>query len=234
MKVTVSLFNSKTKDVAIVIDLLRASTTITIALNTFNKVITVNTSNEAFELKNKYNALLAGEDNLKTIEGFDITNSPKEVQKHEGDVLVLKTTNGTRVLENTKNNNKNVTVLIGTGINANAVAKKALEIATEEIEIVMAGRHEKFNIEDATGAGVIVKEIIKSAKDQNIPLELDETALASTILAKDEKQVKELIGNSWGATKLTKLGLEDDVKLCQLINEINEVPIYKNNEITKL
>ena len=216
MKVTVSLFNSKTKDVAIVIDLLRASTTITIALNTFNKVIPVNTSNEAFELKNKYNALLAGEDNLK------------------GDVLVLKTTNGTRVLENTKNNNKNVTVLIGTGINANAVAKKALEIATEEIEIVMAGRHEKFNIEDATGAGVIVKEIIKSAKDQNIPLELDETALASTILAKDEKQVKELIGNSWGATKLTKLGLEDDVKLCQLINEINEVPIYKNNEITKL
>ena len=227
MKVTVSLFNSKTKDVAIVIDLLRASTTITIALNTFNKVIPVNTSNEAFELKNKYNALLAGEDNLKTIEGFDITNSPKEVQKHEGDVLVLKTTNGTRVLENTKNNNKNVTVLIGTGINANAVAN-------EEIEIVMAGRHEKFNIEDATGAGVIVKEIIKSAKDQNIPLELDETALASTILAKDEKQVKELIGNSWGATKLTKLGLEDDVKLCQLINEINEVPIYKNNEITKL
>ena len=92
---------------AIVIDLLRASTTITIALNTFNKVIPVNTSNEAFELKNKYNALLAGEDNLKTIEGFDITNSPKEVQKHEGDVLVLKTTNGTRVLENTKNNNKN-------------------------------------------------------------------------------------------------------------------------------
>ena len=67
MKVTVSLFNSKTKDVAIVIDLLRASTTITIALNTFNKVIPVNTSNEAFELKNKYNALLAGEDNLKTL-----------------------------------------------------------------------------------------------------------------------------------------------------------------------
>lgn len=234
MKIKVSLFNSKTDDVAIVIDLLRASTTITVALNTFQKVIPVNNPEKAFKLKEKYNAILAGELDLKNIDGFDLTNSPHLVRNFKGDTLVLQTTNGTKVLENTKNQNENVTVLIGTGINANAVAKKALEIANHEIEIVMAGRHENFNIEDCVGAGIITKEIINNAKNMNIDIELDESALASTILAEDEKQSKELIGNSWGAKKLKKLGLDEDVKICQLISEINEVPIYENGEITKL
>lgn len=234
MNIKVSLFNSKTDDLAIVIDLLRASTTITVAFNTFKKVIPVNNQELAFEIKDKYDAVLAGELNLKNIEGYDLTNSPSTVNDFKGDVLVLQTTNGTKVLENIKTRNENVTVLVGTAINAHAVAKKALEMSNDEIELVMAGRRENFNIEDAVGAGIIINEIISIAKEENIEIELDESALASQIVAGDINQSKQLIGDSWGATKLTKLGFKKDVEVCQLINQIDEVPIYENGIITKL
>ena len=42
MKINVSLYNSQTNDLAIVIDLLRASTTISVALNTFKRIVPIN------------------------------------------------------------------------------------------------------------------------------------------------------------------------------------------------
>ena len=113
MKIKTSLFNSTTDDLTIVIDLLRASTTIIVALNNFNKVIPVNNDKIAFKIKEEYpDAILAGEKDLNTIEGYDITNSPKIIQDYVGDIFVINTTNGTKVLENIKNRNENVKVLV--------------------------------------------------------------------------------------------------------------------------
>ena len=61
MKINVSLYNSRTNDLAIVIDLLRASTTISVALNTFKRIVPINDIDEAIKLKEKHNAILAGE-----------------------------------------------------------------------------------------------------------------------------------------------------------------------------
>lgn len=234
MNIKVNIFNSETNDLAIVIDLLRASTTITVALNTFEKVIPVNNTKKALQIKEKEKAILAGEENLHQIEGFDLSNSPTGIQKYQANTLVLKTTNGTKVLENIKNRNKNITVLVGTAINAEAVAKKALEKATDEIELIIAGLHEKFTIEDAIGAGLIVEEIIKIAKEQNIPITLEETALATKILAENHTQAQKLIQTSQSAKRLTKKRFTKDIQLCKQINKTNTVPIYENGQITKL
>lgn len=235
MKIKTSLFNSTTKDLTIVIDLLRASTTITVALNNFNKVIPVNNDEKAFKIKDEHpNAVLAGEKDLNTIEGYDITNSPKKIEECAGEILVINTTNGTKVLENVKNRSKDIKVLIGAGINAKAVAKKALELADDEIELIMAGRHETFNIEDAIGAGLIVDEIIRIAQKKNIPLELDESAWAVQLLAEDKEKAKDIIGKSWGSQKLSKIGLQCDIIICQEQNTSDIVGIYENNEINKI
>lgn len=235
MKIKTSLFNSTTDDLTIVIDLLRASTTIIVALNNFNKVIPVNNDKLAFKIKEEYpDAILAGEKDLNTIEGYDITNSPKIIQDYVGDIFVINTTNGTKVLENIKNRNENVKVLVGAGINARALAIKSLEMADHEIELIMAGRHETFNIEDCIGAGLIINEIVDVAKERNIKIELEESAIAAMILAEDKNRAKELIGNSWGSKKLTKIGLKDDVEICQQLNTLDIVGLYENDEITKI
>lgn len=235
MKIKTSLFNSTTDDLTIVIDLLRASTTIVVALKNFNKVIPVNNDEKAFKIKEKYpDAILAGEKDLNTIEGYDITNSPETIQNYKGDIFVINTTNGTKVIENIINRDENIKVLIGAGINARALAIKSLEMADNEIELIMAGRHETFNIEDAVGAGLIVNEILDVAKEKDIDIELDESALAVKILAEDTKRAIDLIGNSMGATRLGKIGLKGDVEICQQINTIDIVGLYENGEITKI
>lgn len=53
MKITLSFEKTQTKDTSIMVDALRASTTITLALNNFNKIIPCFTPEEAFELKKK-------------------------------------------------------------------------------------------------------------------------------------------------------------------------------------
>lgn len=235
MKIKTSLFNSTTNDLTIVIDLLRASTTITVALNNFNKVIPVNEDEKAFKIKEEHHdAILAGEKDLNTIEGYDITNSPDIIQRYRGDIFVINTTNGTKVLENIKNRDENIKVLIGAGINAKAVAEKALDLADDEIELIMAGRHENFNIEDAIGAGLIVDEIVKLAYEKNIPVELDESAWAVQLLAEDKQKAKDLIGQSWGSKKLSKIGLKNDVRICQELNTLDVVGIYEDNVINKI
>ena len=200
MKIKVSLFNSTTKDLTIVIDLLRASTTIIVALNNFNKVIPVNNDDDAFKIKEKFpDAILAGERDLNSIEGYDITNSPEIIKNYHGDIFVINTTNGTKVIENIKERDENITVLVGAGINARALAIKSLELAKNEIELIMAGRHESFNIEDAVGAGLIVDELINVAEEKGIEIELDESAIAAQVLAEDKIKARKLIGDSWGA-----------------------------------
>lgn len=78
MKVTLSFEASTSDDVSIMVDVLRASTTITLALNNFKKIIPCFTPEEAFELKDKYGGIIAGERQGEMIEGFDIGNSPKK------------------------------------------------------------------------------------------------------------------------------------------------------------
>lgn len=101
INIKASLFDSTTDDTTVVCDLLRASTTITVALHNFACVIPVNTADEAFEIKDSLDSVtLAGEDDLNNIPGFDLSNSPTGILKiKDKDVLVLKTSNGTKVLE---------------------------------------------------------------------------------------------------------------------------------------
>ena len=75
MKVSLSLEKTCSDDVSIVVDSLRASTTITVAFDNFKKVIPCFSPEQAFELKEKYGGILAGERTGSTIEGFDIGTS---------------------------------------------------------------------------------------------------------------------------------------------------------------
>ncbi len=218
MNVSLSLDKSYSDDVAIVVDVLRASTTMIVAMENFSSIIPVKSREEAENLAVKYDAVVAGERGGATIEGFDVGNSPIQISEFHGDILVITTSNGTRVIEGIKSK-----LLIGAFTNAKSVAKKAMEMAENHIEIVMAGVNGNFAIEDFLGAGEIIKNLKKH--------DLDELALASCMAAADKNMVNYAVKNSLSARTLFELGFENDVDFCLKRNIYESVPVYANGSI---
>ncbi|MCQ2961540.1 MAG: 2-phosphosulfolactate phosphatase [archaeon] len=241
MKVSLSFEKGYSKDLSIMVDALRASTTITIALDKFKEIYPVYTPEKAIEIAQKKNAALAGERTGRTIEGFELGNSPGEMKEYDGekDSLVLTTTNGVRVLENMDAE----TILIGSFINAKACAKAACELATEHIELVMGGFERTFAIEDFLAAGEIMYWIQEELGKQN-KLDIDdvdyfkegtgitEYALSAILASRNGELVEKNSIKSKSGRRLSYLGYEDDVKLCVQRNISENVGICKDGKIT--
>ena len=225
MKVTLSFEESSSSDVSIMVDALRASTTITLALNNFKRIIPCFTPEEALDLKEKIGGTLAGERNGKQIEGFDIGNSPCALKdlKNSEDTLILTTSNGTRILENMASK-----VLVGSMVNAEAVGLKSIQLASTHIDVVMAGVKGKFAIEDFLAAGEILYWISKNLDGG----ELSEYAQTAILATRDYKLVKEAFLNSRTAKRLIELDYRDDVELSVMRNITDNVAIYHDNELT--
>lgn len=225
MKITLSFEESVSEDVSIMVDALRASTTITLALDNFKKIIPCFTPEEALKLKQKTSGIVAGERGGKKIEGFDLGNSPVAIAKQEADTdtLILTTSNGTRILE--KMNSK---VLVGSMINAESVALKSINLAENHIDVVMAGVRGEFAIEDYLASGEILYWICENLEEY----ELSEYAKAAILASRNYNAVKEAFINSRSAKRLIELGYEKDVLKCCEKNISNNVALYQNNELT--
>lgn len=223
--VTLTQETSNSDDVNIVVDNLRASTSINIALTKFQEIIPVLTPEEAQEKAKEYDAVLAGERNGATLPGFDIGNSPDQIKKlkTEKTKLILTTTNGTRILKQIQSK----TILIGALNNAQAVAKTALEKANHHINIVMAGRKGEFAIEDYLASGEIIYQIQKATEKIKISNEAEKAITDS----RDYNQLKKTILSSPAAENLEKLGFHNDILLALEKNKYNKVAIYKNNKL---
>ncbi len=140
---------------AIVVDVLRASSTIAQALASgYRRVLCCAEVEEARELRARLGeAVLAGERKAVAIPGFDLGNSPREFLEPLGETLVLTTTNGTGAILAAGASAE--TVLVGSLLNLDAVAVAAR--GGEDVEIVCAGVQGRFTIDDAYCAGRIAE-----------------------------------------------------------------------------
>ncbi len=241
MKVSLSFEKGSSKDLSIMVDAIRASTTMTIALDKFKEIYPVYTPEEAIKIAKEKDAALAGERTGRTIEGFELGNSPGEMKEYCGgkDSLVLTTTNGIRVLENMDSD----IILIGSFVNAKACAKAACKLATDHIEIVMAGFRRTFAIEDFLAAGEIlywIREELEKERKLDIDDEeyykeengITEYALSAILASRDKEKVERNSIASKSGRRLSYLGYKDDVKLCVKRNISENVGIYKDGKIT--
>jgi len=228
MKISLSFEKTESNDVSILVDAFRASSSITIALNKFKKVIPTFSPDEAKKIAIEMGGVLAGEKDGVTIKGFDLGNSPVAINdyKTDKDILILTTSNGTRILEN-----MNSTVLIGCFLNAESVAKTALKIASSQIDVVMAGWKGKFAIEDFLASGEILYHIMKS-QDENKKFKIDEYAQSAILASRNEELVRKAILNTRAAKRLNKLGFEKDVEFSLRKNVSENVAIYKDGMLT--
>lgn len=205
------------KAVAIVVDALRASATLAVL---FEKGIAeawvVAEVEEAWCLKQKMpEALLVGERGSVKIAGFDFSNSPTEILQ-AGDltgrkVIFTSTTGAKRLLACRCAS----AVLVGTTVNATAVAQVAKMLALKHslpIVIVACGVYgygKEWASEDIAAAWVIA-EWLDLPIEEALPKPSEETVMAFM--------------NSLHGQELVALGLGDDVRWCAQRDVIKAVP----------
>lgn len=140
--------------VAVVVDVLRATSTIVQALASgYRRVLCCAEIEEALELRERLGeGVLAGERLAQAIPGFDLGNSPAEFVEPRGETVILTTTNGTRAIVAAAAGAE--TVLVGSLLNLAAVADAARD-AGDAVEVVCAGVDGRFTLDDAYCAGRI-------------------------------------------------------------------------------
>ena len=239
MKVNVLLSSSNLDELSfsgkttVIIDVLRATSTIINALNNGAKeIIPVATVEFAVKISGGMFGgltLLGGERNTKKIEGFALGNSPLEYSSRlvKNKSIVLYTTNGTKAVVKAKFS-KNL--YICAFLNLSAVAEH-LNLLDTDIEILCAGRNNSFSLEDTVCAGKLISEILKSKKD----LELSDTAKTSIALNKAfGKNLLKMLSETEHGRLLLDNGFEEDIKFCSKLNTINAVPCFSGNVVKLL
>ena len=145
-----------TEAVAVVFDVLRATSTMITALSHGALGIwPVRTIEEAWALKEKRpEALLGGERHGERIEGFDLGNSPLEYGENvRGREIISTTTNGTIALRAAEGA---AAVLAGSILNNGTVAGHLAATKPPEIVMVCAGTFREAALEDILAAGMLI------------------------------------------------------------------------------
>jgi 2-phosphosulfolactate phosphatase len=216
--------------VSVVVDALRASTTIVTILDRGARaVVPLEDADEARRVAAELGAVLAGEiDGLKP-PGYDFDNSPVELAAADlaGRVVVLRTSNGTSVIRRLASSGR---VLVGCLPNGTAVAEAALGLAGDggRVGITCAGRDGAFVLDDALVAGVLVDIIERLATSRGVPVILGDGADAARRLAGDQSGLEAGVRASASGRRVLELGLEADLARCLERDVSQLVPMLVN------
>ena len=219
-----------------IIDVLRASTSIAVALaNGARSVIPFDSPEEAVTRRlslDKSEVRLAGERKMVMIPGFDLGNSPREftAEAIEGKTVLMVTTNGTGSLTAVQGARD---VVVGAYVNFSAVLALLRTAARggTDIAIICAGRDRQFSLEDAACAGRYVRHITKRLTGA----EINDAARAAMLVDKKYgDNIMKLFEDSTHGRGLTEAGFGEDLAMCAALDSFPVVPIYHDRQITKL
>jgi 2-phosphosulfolactate phosphatase len=211
---------------AIVIDVLRASSTVVTALSTgFASVIPVETVGQAYALRAK-DTVLAGERHCKSLNEFDYNNSPTAIAAASpaGKHLVLTTTNGTRAIQKAARADS---VLIGCFLNAKACIQEALR-RKHDIVLYCAGTRQEFALEDGLAAGYMTH----TARMINADVQVCDlgTALEAGYLNL-APEFPDCLFHTITGRRLVQHHHTPDILYCSQIDLVKIVPIVKEKRI---
>lgn len=211
---------------ALVVDVLRASTSIITALaNGCAAIVPVAEPAEALRRAAATpGALVAGERHGDPLEGFDLGNSPLEFtpERVGGRTVFFTTSNGTRALLAARTAAE---VAVGAFVNAAAAAAWALA-AGRSLVIACAGDRGERSLEDEVCAGVLVERIRAARPDAALAPEAEEVAGRARGYGKD---LARLAQDSPWARRLSNRGRGADLATCLTLDAFALVPRYRAN-----
>ncbi len=217
----------------IVIDVLRASTTIATALsNGARAVIPVGDMAEAGKMVANLDPAsyrLGGERDGVPIEGYHFGNSPREYSRDAiGDrTVILLTTNGSGAIVRCA---EAAEVLVGGFVNAEAVAAHARK-AGRDVVIVCAGWRNRISLEDTLCAGLFLDLVWGEA----VPgIMTDSAYIAWTMYRAERHDLLGPIQRCNHAKRLEGLGYGEDVAICARRDTLPLVPVYREGRLVRL
>jgi len=219
---------------AVVIDILRATTSIAHFLVTGARAVIPVAGHEAgFRLRDELvgegsaggSVVLAGESSGLRVEGFDFGNSPVEIDGRDftGTTVILSTTNGTLALHHCRDAERTYASAFN---NAPAVARRILQEGAERVILACSGDSGRFSPEDHWGAGCLAEALVEGGA---APGAGAEEALSAW---------REVQGDLCGALReaphgkdLISLGLGADLAAAAMIGSHDVVPVMLASEI---
>ena len=213
--------------IAVVIDVLRATTTISWALTNGADSIEVFADLDMLRKKadnwDSEKKLMLAERGGKKIKGFDLGNSPLSVTKElvAGKRLFMSTTNGTKSLQKVQNSEYLFSMAL---TNRKAVAKRIISLDKNDVLILGSGWEGSYSLEDSLAAGALADYLINNSNSK-VNIVNDELNAALALWHYWKKDILKCLKTATHGKRLTSIGnYEDDFKCCSQLDCLNIVP----------
>jgi len=216
----------------VIIDVLRASSTIVTALangcSGFIPIFSPDQAREKAQQFEKERILLGGEREGIKIEGFDLGNSPREYKREvvKDRTIIFSTTNGVKTLEMARGAYR---IIIGSFLNLQAVCNYCANY-NGDILIICAGKEGRFSLEDTACAGMLIDSLKDTLSDTC--QESDVNLTARLLYKRFGNNILEILRKSQHGQYLESIGLDEDLKFCSQLDFFRIVPIFKDGIIS--
>lgn len=215
--------------IVVVIDVLRATSTIATALyNGAREIIPVDSVERCIQLGKELDCITAGERDGQVAPGLQYGNSSFEYPRSfiGGKTLVLTTTNGTKLLHMALS--KGATEIItGSFLNLSAVCDHLVAMRKHVI-LGCAAWKDKPNMEDTLFAGAVVSRI-----KEHFSINCDSSRMAENLYEAGKNDLYEFMKKNEASHyhRLTNFGLEKDIRHCLTPDLANILPEYTNGKL---
>jgi len=222
--------------ILVVIDVLRASTTITYAMRAgAREVIPVASVEQAMKIVGNLHStstILCGERGGKRVEGFKLGNSPSEYTPEavDGKVLIISTTNGAVALTKAKYAR---VCYVSSFVNLSATVEALRDIPgieNETLHILCSGYDEDFSLEDATCVGMLITKLSTVFPDIVFT---DGARAALSVYAQFGNDIYRTLIESDHGKRLLELGFEEDIRIASELDSVPLVPVLEQAVIKK-
>jgi 2-phosphosulfolactate phosphatase len=215
--------------VVVIIDVLRATSTIATALFNGSKyIIPVDSVAKCIELGRQIDCVTAGERDGRIAEGLKYGNSPFEYPRSfiEGKILVLTTTNGTRLLHMALDKGAH-RIVTGSFPNLSAVCEYLL-LQTKDVILGCAGWKDLVNLEDLLFAGAVISRV-----KNHFSVHCDSSRIAEAIYSQAKNDLYRFIRENEAShyLRLYGFGLDKDIRYCLEPDIANVLPFYEDGKL---
>ncbi len=215
-------------DIAVVIDVLRATTTIACALMNGADSVKVFSDLEllredAYKWDSKKRLMLA-ERGGKKIDGFDLGNSPVAVTSNvvKGKRLFMSTTNGTKAFQKVQNIKNLFSMSLN---NRKAIGDRIISLKESNVLILGSGWEGSYSLEDSLAAGAIADYLIQINRDI-VNIKNDELNAALALWHYWKEDILKCLKTATHGKRLTNIGdYEDDFRCCSQLDSLYIVPL---------
>jgi len=214
----------------IVIDVLRASSTIATALNNWARaIVPVADTGSATKIASNLDQssyLLGGERGGIKIQGYHLGNSPLEYTQEaiEGRTIIFTTTNGTVAISRARGAEH---LVVGSFLNAQRVVDFVRQIGLD-VTIICAGWRNRVSLEDTLCAGLLLHRLWEGREPDLVS---DSAHIAFSQYVHDQHNLDAALRRSNHAQWLMANGYADDVDYCLQTDVLPVLPYYKENRL---